>query len=90
MKATSAPFNGTKEQEKQLIDVINELRNEPGCLMPIMQKAQDIYGYLPLGAFLLTLDDLVRTDRILSCQCHDRHTSYLHSPLILQKGSKGF
>ena len=27
--------------------VIDELRNEPGCLMPIMQHAQDIFGYLP-------------------------------------------
>ena len=58
MNATSAPFNGTKEQEKQLIDVINELRNEPGCLMPIMQKAQDIYGYLPYEVQKIISDNL--------------------------------
>ena len=58
MKATSAPFNGTKEQEKQLIEVINELRNEPGCLMPIMQKAQDIYGYLPYEVQKIISDNL--------------------------------
>ena len=28
--------------------VIDELKDQPGSLMPIMQKAQDIYGYLPI------------------------------------------
>ena len=41
------PFNGTPEQEAQLRAVIAELKDEKGCLMPILQKAQDIYGYLP-------------------------------------------
>ena len=41
------PFNGTPEQEKQLRAVIAELKDEKGSLMPILQKAQDIYGYLP-------------------------------------------
>ena len=27
--------------------VIDELKHEQGALMPIMQKAQDIFGYLP-------------------------------------------
>ncbi len=58
MKAASAPFNGTKEQEQQLIEVINELRNEPGCLMPIMQKAQEIYGYLPYEVQKIISDNL--------------------------------
>ncbi len=44
---TAVPFNGTPEQEKQLDEVIANLKNEKGCLMPIMQQAQDIYGYLP-------------------------------------------
>ncbi len=46
-KAKSVPFNGTKEQETMLLGVIKELRDEKGSLMPIMQKAQEIYGYLP-------------------------------------------
>ena len=41
-------FNGTPEQEKQLAEVIAELKDTRGCLMPVMQKAQDIYGYLPI------------------------------------------
>lgn len=45
---TTVPFQGTKEQEEKLMAVIAELKNQPGALMPIMQKAQDIYGYLPI------------------------------------------
>ena len=44
----SVPFSGTKEQEAQLMKVISENKEERGALMPILQKAQDIYGYLPL------------------------------------------
>ena len=47
-KTKSVPFNGTQEQEAMLRAVIEELRNDQGCLMPIMQKAQEIYGYLPM------------------------------------------
>ena len=46
-KVTTVPFKGTKEQEQQLMAVIAELKDQPGCLMPIMQRAQGIYGYLP-------------------------------------------
>ena len=42
------PFNGTPEQEAELLKVINEGKTEKGALMAIMQKAQDIYGYLPI------------------------------------------
>lgn len=44
----SIPFNGTPEQEKQLLAVIEEGKNRKGALVSIMQKAQDIYGYLPI------------------------------------------
>ncbi len=47
-KITSVPFRGTPEQKQQLMNMINELKDQPGSLMPIMQKAQDIYGYLPI------------------------------------------
>ena len=36
-----------KERVEALQRVIDELRDEPGALMPIMQRAQDIFGYLP-------------------------------------------
>jgi len=44
----NVPFAGTKEQETQLLKAIAELKEEKGSLMPILQKAQDIYGYLPV------------------------------------------
>jgi NADP-reducing hydrogenase subunit HndA len=45
---STVPFQGTKEQEEALLKVIAELKDTKGALMPIMQKAQDIYGYLPI------------------------------------------
>ena len=54
----TVPFNGTKEQEEQLLAVIAELKTQPGCLMPIMQKAQDIYGYLPIEVQTIIADEL--------------------------------
>ena len=47
-KKGCVPFKGTKEQEEALLKVIAELKDEKGALMPILQKAQDIYGYLPI------------------------------------------
>ena len=41
-------FNGTAEQKEELLKVIAEKKNDKGALMPILQKAQDIYGYLPI------------------------------------------
>jgi len=43
-----AAFTGTKEQEQELLSVIETYRDTQGALMPILQKAQDIYGYLPI------------------------------------------
>ncbi len=45
---SKVPFSGTKEQEAALLNVINEHKDIQGCLMTILQKAQDIYGYLPI------------------------------------------
>ena len=47
-KKTTVAFNGTPEQEAALDKVIADLRNQQGSLMPILQKAQEIYGYLPI------------------------------------------
>ena len=47
-KVCSVPFKGTPEQEKLLKNYIAEHKEEKGALMPILQKAQDIYGYLPI------------------------------------------
>ncbi|MDO4565551.1 MAG: NADH-quinone oxidoreductase subunit NuoE [Clostridia bacterium] len=47
-KKNVIPFSGTPEQQAQLEAVIAEHVEQEGALMPVMQKAQDIYGYLPI------------------------------------------
>lgn len=42
------PFMGTKEQESKLLEVIAQHKDEKGAIMPILQEAQAIYGYLPI------------------------------------------
>lgn len=44
----SVPFNGTKEQEQALAAVFAKYKGVEGGLMPVMQEAQEIYGYLPI------------------------------------------
>jgi NADP-reducing hydrogenase subunit HndA len=45
---TTVPFTGTVEQVEELLAVIEKYRDEKGPLMPILQEAQRIYGYLPI------------------------------------------
>ena len=45
---TVVPFHGTAEQEKELRESIEAHKDLRGALMPVMQQAQDIYGYLPI------------------------------------------
>ena len=47
MKVSSVPFKGTKDQVAKLLEVIAKYKGQKGALMPIMQEAQEIYGYLP-------------------------------------------
>ncbi|MDO5563653.1 MAG: NAD(P)H-dependent oxidoreductase subunit E [Eubacteriales bacterium] len=48
MNTNAVTFDGTKEQEKELISFINTHKNDKGPLIMIMQKAQEIYGFLPI------------------------------------------
>lgn len=57
-KKANVPFAGTAEQEAQLRKVIAENKDEKGSLMPIMQKAQDIYGYLPIEVQTIIADEM--------------------------------
>lgn len=52
------PFNGTPEQEKELRQVIEEGKTEKGALMSILQKAQGIYGYLPIEVQTIIAEEL--------------------------------
>ena len=51
-------FKGTIVQERQLKKVIEEHKEQAGGLMPILQKAQDIYGYLPIEVQTMIADGL--------------------------------
>jgi len=44
----AVPFQGTDEQEKRLRELIDKYKDVRGALMPVLQQAQDIYGYLPV------------------------------------------
>jgi len=46
-EATTVPFTGTKEQEQALKEAIALHKNQKGALMPVLQAAQNIYGYMP-------------------------------------------
>jgi len=48
-KKIEVPFNGTKEQEAKLKAELDALKASggEGLLIAALQKAQDIYGYLP-------------------------------------------
>ena len=45
---SAVPFTGTKEQEQKLIELIAAHNGQRGALMPVLQGAQGIYGYLPI------------------------------------------
>ena len=55
---TKIPFAGTAEQKKQLLEVINSFKNLQGALMPVLQGAQNIYGYLPIEVQEIISDEL--------------------------------
>ena len=47
-RISNLPFQGTKEQQEELFKVIDQYSGTKGAVMPILQKAQTIYGYLPV------------------------------------------
>lgn len=52
------PFKGTKEQEAQLLALIDEHKDQDGPLMPVLQGAQAIYGYLPYEVLTIVSEKL--------------------------------
>ena len=57
-KQTVHAFTGTAEQEAKLKEVIKEHHDQPGGLMPVLQGAQEIYGYLPIEFQQMIADGL--------------------------------
>ena len=47
-KPTTIPFKGTKEQEAELMEVIAQYKGQQGAVIPVLHRAQEIYGYLPI------------------------------------------
>lgn len=58
MKGSEMPFNGTPEQELVLRAKIRELKSKGGALMPALQFAQELYGYLPYEVQMIIADEL--------------------------------
>lgn len=58
IKLTKVPFKGTKEQEDALIKVLNSLKGKQGVLMPALQQAQEIYGYIPIEVQKIIAENL--------------------------------
>ena len=52
------PFKGTPAQKRQLEEVIERHLDQPGGLMPVLQEAQEIYGYLPIEVQTMVADGL--------------------------------
>ena len=55
---TGIAFSGTPEQKEKLLQVIAAKKDEPGALMPILQEAQAIYGYLPIEVQTMIAEEM--------------------------------
>ena len=55
---TVVPYNGTPEQEEKLRRVIAEHKGQPGATMPVLQAAQEIFGYLPEEVQIIVAEGL--------------------------------
>ena len=47
-KKAGVTFKGTPEQEAKLLEIIAAHKDQAGALMPVLQQAQEVYGYLPI------------------------------------------
>ena len=57
-KSAVIPFRGTQAQEEELREVIEQHAYIQGALIPVLQKAQAIYGYLPIEVQTIVADRL--------------------------------
>jgi NADH:ubiquinone oxidoreductase subunit E len=58
IKLTKVPFKGTAKQEAALRAKLAVTKTMPGGLMPSLQQAQEIYGYLPIEVQQIIADEL--------------------------------
>ena len=57
-KFSTVPFQGTPQQETQLREWLRQQKNMRGIELPALQKAQEIYGYLPIEVQRIIADEL--------------------------------
>ena len=57
-KISNIPFSGTPEQEAKLQESIARHKDDPGAVMPVLQEAQEIYGYLPIEVQTMVAEGL--------------------------------
>ncbi len=59
-KKTTVSFTGTAQQEQELRTALAELKatGASGLLIPAMQKAQEIYGYLPVEVQTIVAEEM--------------------------------
>lgn len=57
-KISNIPFSGTPEQEAKLKEAIERHKDDPGAVMPVLQEAQEIYGYLPIEVQTMVAEGL--------------------------------
>ena len=55
---TVIPYQGSVEQETRLRAVIEEHKGQPGATMPVLQAAQEIFGYLPEEVQIMVAEGL--------------------------------
>ncbi len=58
VKEAVITFKGTAEQETELMSVIAQYKDQDGALIPVLHKAQEIYGYLPIEVQTMIADGL--------------------------------
>ncbi|MBO5574583.1 MAG: NAD(P)H-dependent oxidoreductase subunit E [Clostridium sp.] len=57
-ETSSIPFRDTPEQAAELKAWLEENKGMPGAALPALQKAQEIYGYLPVEVQTVIADAL--------------------------------
>lgn len=55
---SAVPYHGSKEQEERLREVIQAHKGQPGAVMPVLQAAQEIFGYLPEEVQIMVAEGL--------------------------------
>ena len=55
---TVVPYSGTPEQEERLKEVIAAHKGQSGATMPVLQAAQEIFGYLPEEVQIMVAEGL--------------------------------